>query len=506
MTGKAKQKRESSASRPVVTIKHGKAPEVQEVDFATRVNDVPELYTVIGDPVVETESRKHRRKSKSMTTKSTMTNEDDYTVVHTNTPCTSPTSSVRCDDANDVMEVGHKMVGWKMTPRVHFPPPNTLNAASLRTSELKRINKKKADEVKIDPPFIHRPDRTFMVHQHMPLPMQPVKAWPGYGGNVYFHPVQVDMKPIRDRAYSTRSPGPRSKSVATSSHYNMSLSSPDLFSMPRYTPHSRHNAMSPSLASTRRPMSQFIEVNDKQDEIEQANLIRHRQMSRLDKKYILNLPKNTSLNEDWSWIQGSESLGSLKIGNPELDLERHSMNETFTRHTFVEKIPRNFIFHPSNGAIEPEAVRKSKLPAKLNPLAVRNYCYSHGIPEWALRQFVDKHYRNADGQLKFPTIPLRIKGKGVTDNPHSSNISAWRPVVANNKGSGKSKKTVTHIVPQTTNVVSNNHVATNELYENPLNSENRESERTPPPEDRFSNLKDLLVQHYKRNSESNMMT
>jgi len=56
-----------------------------------------------------------------------MTNEDDYTVVHTNTPCTSPASSVRVnnildgddgDENDDVIEVGRKLVGWKLTPRV----------------------------------------------------------------------------------------------------------------------------------------------------------------------------------------------------------------------------------------------------------------------------------------------------------------------------------------------------------------------------------------------------
>uniref|UniRef100_H2ZCZ2 Uncharacterized protein n=1 Tax=Ciona savignyi TaxID=51511 RepID=H2ZCZ2_CIOSA len=97
-----------------------------------------------------------------------------------------------------------------------------------------------------------------MVHQHKPLPMQPVTAWPGYGGNVYFHPVQVDVKPIRDRSTNRSPGGNRSKSAAASSHYTMSSSSPDIFSMPRYNPNTRH-VTSPSLASTRRPQSRFID-------------------------------------------------------------------------------------------------------------------------------------------------------------------------------------------------------------------------------------------------------
>jgi len=53
-----------------------------------------------------------------------MTNEDDYTVAaHTNTPCTTPSESmmdnnVLDDEENDAIEVGHKIVGWKITPRV----------------------------------------------------------------------------------------------------------------------------------------------------------------------------------------------------------------------------------------------------------------------------------------------------------------------------------------------------------------------------------------------------
>lgn len=30
----------------------------------------------------------------------------------------------------------------------------------------------------------------------------------------------------------------------------------------------------------------------------------HRQMAHLDKNYVLGLPKNSTLNEDWSWISG----------------------------------------------------------------------------------------------------------------------------------------------------------------------------------------------------------
>lgn len=66
---------------------------------------------------------KKPKKLKSMTTKSTMTNEDDYTTAHTTTPCTTPTGSQNdrgiLGNINDeTIEVTNKIVGWKITPRV----------------------------------------------------------------------------------------------------------------------------------------------------------------------------------------------------------------------------------------------------------------------------------------------------------------------------------------------------------------------------------------------------
>ena len=80
------------------------------------------------------------KKQKSMTTKSTMTNEDDYTVAaHTNTPRTTPSASTIDEDllhdvGNDAIAVGHKIVGWKITPRV------SIYLVKFLTTSIKRTN------------------------------------------------------------------------------------------------------------------------------------------------------------------------------------------------------------------------------------------------------------------------------------------------------------------------------------------------------------------------------
>ena len=78
-----------------------------------------------------------------------MTNEDDYTIAHTNTPRTSPTGSILAndmmdDDANDVIEVAHKIVGWKITPRVSNYSKDVVRKSIWRKEFFwHRLNKRK---------------------------------------------------------------------------------------------------------------------------------------------------------------------------------------------------------------------------------------------------------------------------------------------------------------------------------------------------------------------------
>lgn len=77
------------------------------------------------------------------------------------------------------------------------------------------------------------------------------------------------------------------------------------------------------------------------------------------------------------FFTGRESLGSLRIGDPTKFVHRQSTKETYTRHTVVEKVPRNFVFHQTE---------TSPPKLKLNSISVRNYCRNYGIPDWVLKQ------------------------------------------------------------------------------------------------------------------------
>ena len=67
-----------------------------------------------------------------------MTNEDDYRIAHTTTPCTTPTESmlnpgILGDIGDDAIEVAHKIDHWKTTPRVNNR--RTKFAQSMRVEQ-----------------------------------------------------------------------------------------------------------------------------------------------------------------------------------------------------------------------------------------------------------------------------------------------------------------------------------------------------------------------------------
>ncbi|XP_076811766.1 uncharacterized protein LOC143458778 isoform X2 [Clavelina lepadiformis] len=419
-TPKSDKKESSDTSfQPVMTIKHGEDPEVQEVNIAASIQ---KGLSAIENLKPSPENIHFIKKTpKSMTTKSTMTNEDDYTVVHTNTPCTSPSPSLRENDAidddnQDVIDARHKIVGWKMTPRVHFPPPNTINASSLRTASMGRVHDLPQTDARefnpiIEPPYLHRPDRTLIVHQTKPLPLQPVKAWPGYGGNVYFQPFKAVSKPIRDRTYSSRTPVRRSRSVSSYPPEKLTTT-PDLYSVSKL---SSFHFSSPSFADSKITPSRFASETLAFDEIEDDISKRNRrQMAHLDKNFVLSMSGNTKFTEDWTWISGKESLGTLKIGNPLLEVRRHSNRERYNRQTVVEKVPHNFVFH-SQKENDIEKTISAKIREKTNARNSKAFTKDYGLPKWVLQQFADQYYRDNRGQLQLPRLPLRVKGRKVTN-------------------------------------------------------------------------------------------
>lgn len=80
-----------------------------------------------------------------------------------------------------------------------------------------------------------------------------------------------------------------------------------------------------------------------------------------------------------------DALGTLKLRNSVDDVKRQSTNETYSRHTIIEKVPRNFIFHPRD-YVNPESIVQPKIDQKSKSLSIRKYLKSYGIPDWALKQ------------------------------------------------------------------------------------------------------------------------
>ena len=68
------------------------------------------------------------------------------------------------------------------------------------------------------------------------------------------------------------------------------------------------------------------------------------------------------------------------------EVKRQSTNETYTRHTIVEKVPRNFVFHRNIDRRKREKMVQPKIDEKIKSLSIRKYLKSYGIPDWALKQ------------------------------------------------------------------------------------------------------------------------
>lgn len=228
-----------SDNRRAVKIKHGSAPEIQEVNISIRKKkggDQKAEENVLEDGNTETETLEqpfYRRRppSKTMTTtKSTMTNDEDYQldvvksqedgeitseISETDDRQRNIPDTVSMNDANKEVQQ-QKILAWKMTPKVHFPANQESLSSPSPIMDHPFISRSAAtacqtlewqylpDQV-IEPPFEHRPDKTYLIHQTPQDPsLNPLKVWPGYGGNLYFEPVRVQPKPLNARQPSER--------------------------------------------------------------------------------------------------------------------------------------------------------------------------------------------------------------------------------------------------------------------------------------------------------------
>ncbi|KAL5011533.1 hypothetical protein ScPMuIL_010084 [Solemya velum] len=138
----------------------------------------------------------------------------------------------------------------------------------------------------------------FYINQQKPTPMQPLKAWRGYGGNVYFEPIHIKSMNNNERAVTAFCPP-----IPMSRHGDK----PQTSHFP-----SRANANTPR---TERPTTNSS-INSRQTNASSASdtkkLPLKRQLVILDKRAVLTR-FNNNLKEDLVWIDSTESTGSLAV-------------------------------------------------------------------------------------------------------------------------------------------------------------------------------------------------
>lgn len=133
----------------------------------------------------------------------------------------------------------------------------------------------------------------FYIKQEKPRPMPPLKAWQGYNGNVYFEPISIAgvpndvLMPKSGRSRTSPSNDKVNKMVTAEKR---PMTEPDHSEGSVSRTVSRNTGKSNN--SKTRPST--------------------RQMALLDKRAVLNR-FNTSLDEDLTWIETTETTGSLAV-------------------------------------------------------------------------------------------------------------------------------------------------------------------------------------------------
>lgn len=148
------------------------------------------------------------------------------------------------------------------------------------------------DPEQLQVPFGVQVPKYFYVTQEKPLPMEPLKAWRGYHGNVYFEPIQVN--PLKNPLIpDTVSESPKDSSRTST----------------KQTP--RRNTESDKGPIKLGPESRS-ESRQTVKSTGSGNRPSPRQMAILDKQAVISR-FNESLHEDIVWLEGQENTGSLAI-------------------------------------------------------------------------------------------------------------------------------------------------------------------------------------------------
>ncbi|KAL3878521.1 hypothetical protein ACJMK2_030861 [Sinanodonta woodiana] len=208
----------------------------------------------------------------------------------------------------------------------------------------------------------------FYINQNRPIPMEPLKAWQGYHGNVYFEPIKINPVSKTDDAKSL--PDTRIGSLSGASERQ------------RRAQMIAGRRRGISSEKMERPATDNHSVSSQMTKMSVSSRPSTRQMVLLDKSTILS-KFDDNIHEDLVWLEGQESTGSLCI-RPKLERNGKKMKQQTSFNK--EKICRGSVAHKllveSKGRRHPVlAVSGGKFmpPASLSPLlrAQTQYSYSN---------------------------------------------------------------------------------------------------------------------------------
>ncbi|XP_045204484.2 uncharacterized protein LOC123557213 isoform X2 [Mercenaria mercenaria] len=204
----------------------------------------------------------------------------------------------------------------------------------------------------------------FYVTQDKPQPMEPLKAWRGYHGNIYFEPINInplkgDLESERARTSITRKdpqPNPRTRTSVPKLRSNQ-----DKENRPFQESRSESRQTNKSSVGSRRSST--------------------RPMAYLDKQTVLNR-LNESIQEDIVWLEGTENTGSLAV-RPKSYPEKMSRDKERDLQYNKERIKKGSVAHKLY--IDGKSKQKPKLsvsggkftpPNSLSPLLRTQTQYS----------------------------------------------------------------------------------------------------------------------------------
>ncbi|ELT89324.1 hypothetical protein CAPTEDRAFT_207198 [Capitella teleta] len=155
---------------------------------------------------------------------------------------------------------------------------------------------------KAPPPGPHTP-KYFYINQKKPRPMEPLKAWRGYHGNVYFQPIHIEQAQY---AEPNQSPLPDVERCSKELR--------DILLRSRRSPSRALTEPAVNRSSGNTPS--MGDCPSRLSRARSSASIKYqgpRQMSILDKQNVFLQSGDENLEEDLIWLMGRESTGSLCI-------------------------------------------------------------------------------------------------------------------------------------------------------------------------------------------------